>query len=77
MIDVRKILFDICDNEIVFEDNVDLADSGVLNSFVFIELLSALEDNGVTIHPTQIDRNLFRTVEGIEKMIEEHNEISV
>ena len=50
---------------------IELVDSGLLDSFAFIELFSKLEDFGIIIQPTRIDRNLLRTVEGIERLIEE------
>lgn len=69
MIDVRTLLYQICDDEAVFEDDIDLVESGLLDSLALIELLEALEDEGITIYPTQIDRNLLRSVEGIEALI--------
>ena len=72
MIDVAEILYDICEDDAVFEDSIDLLDSGILDSFAVIELLSRLEDEGVVIHLTQIDRNSLRTVAGIEELIEKH-----
>ncbi len=72
MIDVAEMLYDICEDDAVFEDGVDLMDSGILDSFAVIELLSRLEDEGVVIHLTQIDRNSLRTVAGIQELIEKH-----
>ncbi len=72
MIDVAEMLYDICEDDAVFEDGIDLLDSGILDSFAVIELLSRLEDEGVVIHLTQIDRNSLRTVAGIEELIEKH-----
>lgn len=70
MISVREILFDICEDEKVFEDGTDLFESGILDSYGTIELLCRLEDEGVEIQITRIDRNLLRTVRGIESLIE-------
>ncbi len=70
-IDVAKLLFEICEDNRVYEKGIDLVDSGLLDSFAFIELFSKLEDFGIIIQPTRIDRNLLRTVEGIERLIEE------
>ena len=72
MIDVRKILYEICENENVFDENIDLIESGILDSYGIMELLAALEDNGIEIQITRIDRNLLRTVSGIEKLVEEN-----
>ena len=72
MIDVKKILYEICEDEKVYEEGIDLVDSGLLDSYAFIELFSILEDYGIIIQPTRIDRNLLRSVEGIEKLIKDH-----
>ena len=47
MTDVRKILYKICENEDVFDENTDLIESGILDSYGIMELLAALEDEGV------------------------------
>lgn len=72
MIDVRKILYEICEDESVFDENTDLIESGILDSYGIMELFSALEDEGADIQITRIDRNLLRTVSGIEKLVEEN-----
>ena len=73
-IDVPKLLYEICEDDAVFDENIDLVESGLLDSFAFIELFSRLEDYGIIIQPTRIDRSLLRTVNGIEQMIEEYLE---
>ena len=72
-IDVKELLFEICEDERVYDESIDLVDSGLLDSFAFIELFSKLEDLGITIQPTRIDRNLLRSVKGIEKLIEDYS----
>lgn len=69
MKDIKELLFEICEDERVYADDVDLIEEGLLDSFAVIELLSALEDEGIEIQLTQIDRNLLRTVSGIEQLI--------
>ncbi len=71
MTDIKKLLYEICEDEKVFDENTDLIESGILDSYATIELLSALEDEGIEIQITQIDRNLLRTVSGIEKLAQE------
>lgn len=71
-IDIKKILYEICEDESVYEDDIDLIETGLLDSYAFIELFSTLEDYGIIIQPTRIDRNLLRTVKGIEKLIDEY-----
>ena len=70
-LDIKKILFEICEDEAVYEDNIDLIESGLLDSYAYIELFSRLEDYGIFIQPTRIDRSLLRTVKGIEQLIKE------
>ncbi len=69
MTDVKKILFEICEDEKVFDENTDLIESGILDSYGTMELLAALEDEGIEINITRIDRNLLRSVSGIEKLV--------
>ena len=71
MIDIEKLLFEICEDEKVYDKNIDLIDSGLLDSYSMIILFSKLEDLGITIYPTRIDRDLLRSVDGIKKLIEE------
>ena len=71
MIDIRKILYEICDDKLVYDDSVDLIDSGLLDSYAIIELFSRLEEEGINIYITRIDRNKLRTVKGIESLIED------
>ena len=71
MIDVQKLLYDICEDKRVYEDSIDLIDSGILDSYAFIELFSRLEDYGIILHPTRIDITKLRTVHGIEELIEQ------
>ena len=72
MIDVKKILLDICDDKRVLEEDIDLFESGLMDSYAFIELFSRLEDYGVIIQPTRIDRKRLRTVKGIQDLVNEY-----
>lgn len=72
MINVRELLYEICEDESVFNDDFDLIESGVLDSFAFIELFSRLEDFGIIIQPTRIDRKVLKTPKSIEKLIEDY-----
>lgn len=71
MIDIPKILYEICEDKNVFEPDYDLIENGLLDSFAFIQLFSILEDHGIIIQPTRIDRDKLRTVRGIEELVEE------
>ena len=68
-IDIHKLLYEICEDDQVFEEDIDLIESGLLDSYAFIELFSKLEDYGIVLYPTRIDRNKLRTVKGIEELI--------
>lgn len=68
-IDIPKLLYEICEDESVYETDIDLIESGLLDSYAFIELFSKLEDYGISIQPTRIDRSKLRTVKGIEELI--------
>lgn len=72
MIDVKKLLYEIIEDEQIYEEDIDLIESGLLDSFSFIELFSRLEDLGIIIQPTRINRQKLRTIKGIEEIIEEH-----
>ncbi len=73
-INIPELLYEICEDEGVYEEDIDLIESGLLDSFAFIELFSRLEDYGINIQPTRIDRSQLRTVKGIEKLIKEYME---
>lgn len=59
-----------------YEKDIYLIESGLLDSYAFIELFSRLEDEGIYIQPTRIDRNKLKNVEGIKQIIEEYLETS-
>ena len=72
MIDVKKLLFEICEDKAVYDEGIDLIESGLMDSLAVIELFEALEDEGIELQPTRIDRNCLRTAEGIERLIREY-----
>lgn len=69
MINVFDILYELCDNEAVYNPDCELIDSGILDSYAILELLSRLEDEGIMIHLTRIDKSLLKTPAGIEQLI--------
>ena len=64
---IKEIILSVCGGD-AFEEGVDLIESGILDSLAFIELLSEFEDIGIEIQPTRVDKNEFRTVDGIVKL---------
>lgn len=75
MRDIKDILYEICEDKAVYETGVDLIEKGILDSYAIIEFLSVLEDEGIVIQITQIDRELLRTVEGIERLIRDCTDV--
>ena len=71
MIDIPKLLYEICEDENVYNLDFDLFETGLLDSFAFIQLFVRLEDYGICIQPTRIDRNRLRTPREIEKLVNE------
>lgn len=69
MIDVCKLLYEICEDKRVYDKDFDLLASDVLDSFAMIELFTALEDEGIMISPTRVDRAMLQTPRKIEKLI--------
>ena len=72
MKDLKEILMEICEDERVLDPSIDLLKSGILDSFAFIELFSYLEDEGIELQPTRIDRNSLRSIDGIQKLIDDY-----
>jgi len=71
LINVKELLEDIIEEEIN-DESIDLIESGLLDSFAFIELFSRLEDEGIVIQPTRINRDKLRTIKGIEELVNEY-----
>ncbi len=71
-IDIPTLLYEICEDEAVFQKGIDLFDSGLLDSYAMIELFSRFEDYGIYLYPTRIDRTQLRTVEGIQKLVQDY-----
>lgn len=69
--DVNKFICEICGLDEPLKDDEELIESEILDSLAIIELISALEDEGIVIHLTRIDRSMLKTVASINKLIEE------
>ena len=74
MVNVRDILYSICENDLVYTPNIDLLESGILDSFSFIELFYKLEENGININPARIKREDFRTIEKLQELVNKYIE---
>ncbi len=55
---ILDLLAEICDDDIVKEnEDIDLFETGLVDSLTFTEILVAIEDNfGVIIAPSEVDR---------------------
>ena len=65
---IISLLNDFCDYDSPITTDTELLESGLLDSLAFIELLSALEDMGFDIQPTQYPKSNFATAESIYEM---------
>lgn len=66
-----RLLAEACGTPDALAPGLDLLESGVLDSLGLILLLDALADHGIEIAPTQVDRDRFRTMEGIAALCRE------
>ena len=73
-IDVGDLLYSIVEDDNVYNKDFDLIESGLLDSFAFIELFSKLESLGINIYPTRIDRNMLRTPRLLEELINKYED---
>lgn len=71
MINIPDLLYEICEDKNVYNPDFDLIESEVFDSYAFIEFFSRLEDNGIIIQPTRIDRSMLRTPKMIEQLVKE------
>lgn len=69
-VDIPKLLYEICEDEAVYREDIDLVESGLLDSYAVIKLFTRLEDEGIFLSPTRIDRTKLRTVKGIGELLE-------
>ncbi len=74
MIDVKALLFELCDDPAVYDEDCELIESGRFDSFTMIEFFSALEDEGIFIPLTRIDRGHLRTVKSLCELVDEYAE---
>lgn len=66
------LLLDCCQQQnLQLDAQTDLFETDLLDSLAMIELLEGIEDQfGVTLEPTRIPRERFRTAESIVQLIE-------
>lgn len=71
MIDIKQILYEITQNEAVFDEDLDLLEAEILDSFAIITLLNCLEDKGIVLRINKASSKLFRTSKGIQQLVDE------
>lgn len=69
MIDAKELLMEICEDERVLNDDQELIESGILDSYAYIMLFTKLDELGLEIQPTRLDKNLLKTPAGVQKLI--------
>lgn len=68
---IINIVVDVCDDESIRSDaDIDLIDSGLLDSLSFITLIARLEDEfDIEIQPTQVSPDSWRKINEIIKLV--------
>jgi D-alanine--poly(phosphoribitol) ligase subunit 2 len=68
---VIELLAEICQDDVVKEDpNIDLFNTGLLDSFGTVELLVQIEERfGITVPITEFDRDTWNTPNNIAKQL--------
>ena len=61
--DILEILAELCEDEVVKEEeDVDLFESGLLDSLAYLELLMEIENRlGITISPSEVSKDDINT----------------
>jgi D-alanine--poly(phosphoribitol) ligase subunit 2 len=58
--------------ELKENENIDLIENDILDSLSFIELIAELEEEfNIEIQPTQIPSDVWRSIDNINKMVNE------
>lgn len=71
---ILEILEDVCGSDEVREDiNINMFDSGLMDSLGVIQLLVEIEDKlGIKIEPTEVERDLIDTPAKVISFIINH-----
>ena len=69
MINVKSFIEESTGTKIKESD--DLIESGILDSLAIINLLSYLEDVGLDVSITRIDKKIFRNINSLQKYVDE------
>lgn len=69
MINVKSFIEESTGTKIKESD--DLIELGILDSLAIINLLSYLEDMGLDVSITRIDKNIFRNINSLQEYVNE------
>ena len=70
-IDINELLYTFCEDTKVYDDECDLIAEGILDSLAVMSLFAYLEDEGIELQITQIDRSRLRTPASIKELVKE------
>lgn len=71
--DICRLLYEICEDEAVLSPDCELIESGLLDSYAMIELFTRLEDEGIELQPTRIDRTRLKTPRSLAELLREYS----
>ncbi|MBR2810261.1 MAG: hypothetical protein IKD69_02670 [Solobacterium sp.] len=67
---IADLLYEVTEDERVYDPDCELIESGILDSLALILLIDRLEDEGIELIITRIDRNMLKTPATLAKLIE-------
>ena len=74
MININKALEQICNDKRVNNDNFDLIENNLLDSYTIIALFAFFEDNDIELYPTRVKREDLRTPGSIKRLVKKYME---
>lgn len=67
---VYQLLYQICEDEAVYNPDINLWESGILDSFGMIELFYTFEDLGIDASPTTLKKEEIQTPQCIADFLQ-------
>lgn len=72
MVNVKEIICEVCNLPDDVADDYDLFANEKLDSYAFIELFTILEEEGIELQPTRIDKARLKTPASIQALVDEY-----
>lgn len=72
MVNVKEIICEVCNLPDDVADDYDLFANEKLDSYAFIELFTILEEEGIELQPTRIDKVRLKTPASIQALVDEY-----